>query len=117
LLSHVITLQACGVAPHHKKGNIMAPIDIPRIEFEARQLRAEEMQRINGLISARMALYGRLMAASMLSGLATLAEILLPLFSWNPQTASAPRPGPGLLNRLSRAGRALFSWNPQAHRS
>jgi hypothetical protein len=110
-------LQACGVAPHHKKGIIMAPIDIPRIEFEARRLRAEEMQRINGLISARLALYGQLMAATALTGLTALAEILQPLFSWNPQAASAPHRGPGLLNRLSRAGRALFSWNPQAHRS
>lgn len=94
----------------------MTPIDITKIEFEARQLRAEEMRRINGLVSARLALYGQLMAASALSGLKALAEILLPLFSWNPQAASAPRRGPGLLNRLSRAGRTLFSWNPQAHR-
>ncbi len=94
----------------------MAPIDIIRIEYEARRLRAEEMQRINGLISARLALYGRLMAASALAGLTALAEVLLPLFSWNPQAASTTRSGPGLLNRLSRAGRALFSWNPQAHR-
>jgi hypothetical protein len=117
LLGDVITLHSCGAAPHHRKGNIMAPIDITRIEYEARRLRAEEMQRINGLISARLALYGQLMAASALTGLKALAEILLPLFSWNPQTASTPRSGPGLLNRLSRAGRALFSWNPQAHRS
>jgi hypothetical protein len=117
LFRYVITLQSCGVAPQHKKGIIMAPIDIPRIEFEARRLRAEEMQRINGLISARLALYGQLMAATALTGLTALAEILQPLFSWNPQAASAPDRGHGLLNRLSRAGRALFSWNPQAHRS
>jgi hypothetical protein len=110
-------LQACGVAPHHKKGIIMAPIDIARIEYEARQLRAEEMRRINGLIGERLALYGQLMAASVLTGVTAIAEVLLPLFSWNPQAASTPHPGPGLLNRLSRAGRALFSWNPQAHRS
>ncbi len=95
----------------------MAPIDIARIEYEARQLRAEEMRRINGLIGERLALYGQLMAASVLTGVTAIAEVLLPLFSWNPQAASTPHPGPGLLNRLSRAGRALFSWNPQAHRS
>jgi hypothetical protein len=117
LFWNVITLQACGVAPHHKKGIIMAPIDITRIEFEARRLRAEEMQRINGLISARLALYGQLMVATALTGLTALAEILQPLFSWNPQAASAPSRGRDLLNRLSRAGRTLFSWNPQAHRS
>lgn len=94
----------------------MAPIDITKIEFEARRLRAEEMRRINGLFSARLALYGRLMAASALTGLTALTDILQPLFSWNPQARSSSRRGPGLLNRLSRAGRALFSWNPQAHR-
>jgi hypothetical protein len=82
-------LQACGVAPQHKKGITMAPIDITRIESEARQLRAEEMRRINGLVSARLALYGQLMAATALTGLKAIADVLLPLFSWNPQAASA----------------------------
>ena len=41
----------------------MAPIDISKIEIEARKMRAEEMQRINGLIGERLALYGQLMAA------------------------------------------------------
>ncbi|MCE9569279.1 MAG: hypothetical protein K8R10_04595 [Rhodocyclales bacterium] len=95
----------------------MAPIDITRIESEARQLRAEEMRRINGLVSARLALYGQLMAATALTGLKAIADVLLPLFSWNPQAASAPRPGPGLLQHMNRIARALFSWNPQAHRS
>jgi hypothetical protein len=110
-------LQACGVAPQHKKGITMAPIDITRIESEARQLRAEEMRRINGLVSARLALYGQLMAATALTGLKAIADVLLPLFSWNPQAASAPRPGPGMLQHMNRIARALFSWNPQAHRS
>ena len=95
----------------------MAPIDISKIEIEARKMRAEEMQRINGLIGERLALYGQLMAASALTGLKAIAEVLRPLFSWNPQATTAPLPGPGLLTRLSRAGRALFSWNPQANRS
>ena len=95
----------------------MAPIDVTRIEYEARQLRAEEMRRINGLIGERLALYGQLMATSAVTGVKTIVEVLLLFFFWNPQAASAPHRGPGLLNRLSRAGRALFSWNPQAHRS
>lgn len=63
----------------------MNPIDIVRIEQEARQLRAQELQRIEGLIAARVALYGRLLAGSALSALAALGESLRPLFSWNPK--------------------------------
>lgn len=94
----------------------MIPLDIAAIEQQARQRRAEEMQRIQGLVSIRLRLYGQLMGASLLTGLIVLAEALRPLFSWNPQNGK-PAEGPGLLNRLSRAARALFSWNPQAHGS
>ena len=99
----------------------MSPINIPEIERKARQMRAEEIQRIHGLVAARMGLYGRLMAATALSGLAAIGETLRPLFSWTPTPGSAqgaPKPrGPSLLVRLNAAARALFSWNPQAHRS
>lgn len=64
----------------------MYPIDIVRIEREARQLRAKELQRINGLIAARLGLYGQLLAATALSALAALGESLRPLFSWNPKS-------------------------------
>ncbi|MCX7148049.1 MAG: hypothetical protein NTY05_01375 [Rhodocyclales bacterium] len=64
----------------------MNPIDIVRIEQEARQLRAKELQRIEGLIAARLGLYGRLLAATALSALAAIGESLRPLFSWNPKT-------------------------------
>jgi hypothetical protein len=110
-------LQSCGVAPQYKKEFIMSPINIAKIEQEARLLRAAEMQRIEGLMLARLGLYFRLLAASGLSAIAALTESVRPLFSWNPQAPAAARQGPGLLTRLSLAGRALFSWNPQADRS
>ena len=99
----------------------MSPINIPKIEHEARLLRAAEIQRIEGLMLARLGLYFRLLAASGLCALNALAELVRPLFSWNPQAPAAQtatvRPGPGLPTRLSLALRALFSWNPQARRS
>jgi hypothetical protein len=114
-------LQSCGVAPQYKKEFIMSPIDISKIEQEARLLRATELQRIEGLMLARLGLYFRLLAASALSVLAVLAESVRPLFAWNPQASVAQtatrRPGPGLPTRLSLILRALFSWNPQARRS
>ena len=93
------------------------PINIPQIEQEARLLRASEMQRIEGLMLARLGLYFRLLAASGLCALNALAESVRPLFSWNPQAPAAARRGRGPLTRLSLALRALFSWNPQARRS
>lgn len=99
----------------------MLPLSIPAIEQKARQLRAEEMQRIRGLVSARLRLYGRLLGATALSGLIAIGESVRPLLSWNPQErASRTDAGvqsQGLLTRLSRIGRRLFAWNPQARRS
>lgn len=68
-----------------RKEIIMLPIDITKIEQQARQMRAEEMQRINGLISARLSAYGELLAATLVSGLALVARSVRSLFSWNPQ--------------------------------
>ena len=99
----------------------MSPLNIAAIEQEARQLRAEEMQRIQGLVSARLRLYGRLLGATALSGLTAISESLRPLFSWNPQERASGRTarsqGPALLTRLNRLARRLFAWNPQAGRS
>lgn len=64
----------------------MNPIDIVKIEQEARQLRAKELQRIERLFAARLGLYGRLLAGSTLSALAAIGEGLRHLFSWNPKT-------------------------------
>jgi hypothetical protein len=68
-----------------KKEAIMTPINIEVVEREARQLRAQELQRIEGIFVERMALYGRLLVGSAGAGLAVIADALRPLFSWNPQ--------------------------------
>jgi hypothetical protein len=62
----------------------MAPIDIVAIEHHARRLRAQEMQRVQGLVSKQMKLYGHLLAATVLTGLIALSDGLFRLFSWNP---------------------------------
>ena len=97
----------------------MRPLDIPAIEQHARELRAAEIQRIQGLFAARGALVLRLASESLLAGLAAASEVLRPLFSWNPQASSlalAPSLDP-LLDRMNRGARVLFSWNPQQRRS
>jgi hypothetical protein len=65
----------------------MAPINIPAIEQKARQLRAEEMQRIEGIFSDRIGLYGKLLAGTVLTGAIALTELVRPLFSWNPRAS------------------------------
>jgi hypothetical protein len=65
----------------------MAPINIPAIEQKARQLRAEEMQRIEGIFSERIGLYGKLLAGTVLTGAIALTELVRPLFSWNPRAS------------------------------
>lgn len=93
----------------------MDTFDTNEIVRQARQMRAEEMRRIQGLMTARLVVYVRLLAGS----LADAGEALRPLFSWNPQNAKAGHraSGPSLLTRASLALRTLFSWNPQAHRT
>lgn len=93
----------------------MAPIDIPAIERQARTLRAQEIQRLQGLFAERLSLYVVLLGSSLLAGLEVLANALRPAFSWNPQDVSA-KPGRSVVARLNRGARALFSWNPQAGR-
>jgi len=67
----------------------MDSLNIAAIEQQARRLRAQEMQRIQGLIAERLRVYGRLLGATLLSGLAAVADSLRPLFSWNPQARGA----------------------------
>lgn len=90
----------------------MTPIDIPTIERQARALRAQEIQRLQGLFAERLSLYVVLLGTSLLSVLEALANALRPVFSWNPQEVSA-KPGRSVLAKLNRGARALFSWNPQ----
>jgi hypothetical protein len=84
-------LEECGVAPQYKKEFIMSPLNIAKIEQEARHLRAAEMQRIEGLMLARLGLYFSLLSGSLISAVAVLAESVRPLFSWNPQAPAAAR--------------------------
>ena len=72
-----------------KKEIVIPPLSIPAIEQRARQLRAEEMQRIRGLVSARLRQYGHLLGATALSGLVAIGESLRPLLSWNPQARAS----------------------------
>ncbi|MBI5108554.1 MAG: hypothetical protein HZA62_07380 [Rhodocyclales bacterium] len=91
----------------------MYQIDTEKFIREAKEARALEMQRIQGLMTQRLGLYFRLLAGSV----ADAGNSLQPLFSWNPQDAAPRRAtGPSLLTRASLALRTLFSWNPQAQR-
>jgi hypothetical protein len=96
-----------------KKEAIMNSYDTNEIVRQAREMRAEEMRRIQGLMTARLVVYVRLLAGSLVDA----GEALRPLFSWNPQNAKPGRRanGPSLLARASLSLRSLFSWNPQAH--
>lgn len=100
----------------------MSHIDIVAIERHARQLRAAEIRRIEGLFAERMLILGRLLAGSAFAGALALAEMLRSLFSWNPQSAPsevaqvAPaRPRIALRTRANRFLRSLFAWNPEVH--
>ena len=63
----------------------MKSIDIPAIEKRARQLRAAEIQRLNGLFAERTLLLIRLAAGSLATGVLAIGGFLQPLFSWNPR--------------------------------
>jgi hypothetical protein len=63
----------------------MRPIDIPASDQEARDLRAAEIHRLNGLVTERVDLLARLAAASTVASAHSFSEMLRPLFSWNPQ--------------------------------
>lgn len=97
----------------------MNPIDIPAIEKRARQLRAAEIQRINGIFAERTKLLVRLAAGSLATGVLAVGELLQPLFSWNPraQKAQAAQGQPRFLEKVSQAAFKLFSWNPQQRQS
>jgi hypothetical protein len=95
----------------------MESIDIPAIERYARQLRAQEIQRLEGLFAERARLYALLIGGSLLSLLEAIGEVLRPLFSWNPQDPKKRSASPSLLVRINDGARALFAWNPRKHHS
>lgn len=96
----------------------MYPIDIPAIERQARELRAAEIQRMNGLFAERTHLLTRLAAKTAAAGAHAISEMLRPLFSWDPQASSGLLPAgfAPAVRRINDAARTLFSWNPQDRR-
>jgi hypothetical protein len=62
----------------------MAPIDYPSIERYARELRRQEIRRLEGVAAERMSVYFNLLGQSVMQGLYMLSEFLRPLFSWTP---------------------------------
>lgn len=95
----------------------MNAIDIAAIERRARQLRAQEMQRLENLFAERARLYALLLAGSLLSLLETASELLRPLFAWNPQAEAMPARAPSLLLRLRQGAHAAFAWKPRRSHS
>ena len=67
----------------------MHPIDIPAIERQARELRAAEIQRMNGLFAERTQLLARLAAKSAFAGAHALSEMPRPRVYGIPQISSA----------------------------
>lgn len=63
----------------------MDHLDYALVVEQARQLRAQELQRYQGLFGQRLRLCGRLLAETLLAVLGWLSEGLRPLFSWNPK--------------------------------
>jgi hypothetical protein len=60
-------------------------LDNAEIITEAREMRANEIQRIRGLLWSRLRLVAGLATESLAVGIAALAEFIRPAFSWNPQ--------------------------------
>jgi len=67
----------------------MSPLNTSEIDH-VRELRADEMQQLRKRAFARLADYGRLFGATVVSVLLAISEGLRPLFSWNPR-AKGPR--------------------------
>lgn len=63
----------------------MLPIDIVAIEQRARRMRAEEIQRMEGLVWARLTLLVGLLAGSIGSGVKYAVSALRPLLSLYPR--------------------------------
>ena len=95
----------------------MEKIDIAAIERQARALRAQEMQRLQGIFAERLRLVALLFGHSLVSGLSAAGEFLRPLFSWNPQDRQDSAVSITLAARGNRLLRRLFAWNPQHRRS
>lgn len=63
----------------------MSGIDRFSVECYARELRRQELRRLEAIAAERMRVYARLLGESLLHGLHLVSELLRPLFSWSPQ--------------------------------
>lgn len=63
----------------------MAPIDYPSYERRARELREQEMRRLEAVAAERMKVYFALFGETAAHALYALSEMLRPLFSWTPE--------------------------------
>lgn len=67
----------------------MTSIEMSEIEQYARQLRRQEIWRIERAIASALREQTRQAGATLLSGLVAVGERLRPLFSWNPQRVTS----------------------------
>lgn len=72
-----------------KKEKAMTSIEMSEIEQYARQLRRQEIWRIERAIASALREQTRQAGATLLSGLVAVGERLRPLFSWNPQRVTS----------------------------
>lgn len=72
-----------------KKEKTMTSIEMSEIEQYARQLRRQEIWRIERAIASALREQTRQAGATLLSGLVAVGERLRPLFSWNPQRVTS----------------------------
>jgi hypothetical protein len=69
----------------------MTHYDYISIEERAHQLRAEEMQRIHGIVCERLGCGCTKLCTITLVVLTALSEAIRPFFSWNPRARSTRR--------------------------
>ncbi len=65
----------------------MNSIQITEIEESARQLRAQEIRRVERQMAAALLRQSKRAGLALRAGLHVVSEGLRPLFSWNPQPA------------------------------
>lgn len=69
----------------------MTHYDYISIEERAHRLRAEEMQRIHGIVCERLCCGCKKLCSITLVVLTALSEAIRPFFSWNPRARSTRR--------------------------
>lgn len=67
----------------------MTSIEMSEIEQYARQLRGQEIRRIERAIASALREQTRQAGVKLLSSLVAVGERLRPLFSWNPQRVTS----------------------------